>query len=126
MWLLTDYAALVTVLNRCSMYSNVLSASFAPCLQKKLTVMDVGANRITSIPEDIQELTDLEDLWLNDNKVENFSETNHLLPLQNLRTLYLERNPLAKDFEYRKRLEALLPELDQIDAMPTTKARRIR
>ncbi|KAF1321107.1 Protein phosphatase 1 regulatory subunit, partial [Globisporangium splendens] len=93
---------------------------------KNLTVMDVGANRITEIPEDIQSLTELEDLWLNDNQVERFSETNHLVPLKKLRTLYLERNPLAKDFEYRKRLEALLPDLDQIDATPTSKARRIR
>jgi protein phosphatase 1 regulatory subunit 7 len=95
-------------------------------VQKNLTVMDVGANRITAIPEDIQGLTELEDLWLNDNQVEAFSETNHLLPLKKLRTLYLERNPLAKDFEYRKRLEALLLDLDQIDATPTSKARRIR
>lgn len=96
-------------------------------LQTRLTTMDVGANRIAAIPEEIRVLSVLEDLWLNDNKIESFSEADRLVPLRaSLRTLYLERNPLAKDFEYRKKLEALLPELDQIDAVPTTNARRPR
>lgn len=89
--------------------------------------MDIGANRIGSIPAEIQELGEIEDLWLNDNKIENFSDVEKLLPLSGtLQTLYLERNPLAKDFEYRMKLEALLPGLDQIDAVPTTKTRRLR
>lgn len=89
--------------------------------------MDIGANRITTIPAEIQGLVEIEDLWLNDNKIENFGDAEKLLPLSGtLRTLYLERNPLAKDFEYRMKLEVLLPELDQIDAVPTTKARRVR
>lgn len=92
-----------------------------------MTTLDVGANRIASIPTELQALTALEDLWLNDNRIERFDDAERLLPLRaSLRTLYLERNPLAKDFEYRMKLEALLPELDQIDAVPTTRARRVR
>ncbi|TMW62690.1 hypothetical protein Poli38472_005308 [Pythium oligandrum] len=89
-----------------------------------LTVLDLGANRIASIPQELQALTQLEDFWLNDNKVEHFTDVERLVPLENLGTLYLERNPLASDFEYRKKLEAMLPNLEQIDAVPTTKARR--
>lgn len=89
--------------------------------------MDLGANRIASIPTKLLALTALEDLWLNDNQIAHLSDVERLVPLRaSLRTLYLERNPLAKDFEYRKKLEALLPELDQIDAVPTTNARRPR
>jgi protein phosphatase 1 regulatory subunit 7 len=76
------------------------------------------------LPTDLQQLTMLEDLWVNDNKLESFEDVDKLVPLANLRTLYLERNPLASDFEYRKKLEATLPALEQIDAVPTTKARR--
>lgn len=89
-------------------------------------MLDVGANRIAAIPTTLRTLAALEDLWLNDNQVERFDDAEHLVPLAGLRTLYLERNPLARDFEYRTRLEALLPELDQIDAVPTNKARRGR
>ncbi|RLN60537.1 hypothetical protein BBP00_00005928 [Phytophthora kernoviae] len=91
-----------------------------------LTTVDLGANRITTIPTGLAALTLLEDLWINDNQVSHYADVENLIPLAGLRTLYLERNPLAQDFEYRKKLEALLPELDQIDATPTTKARRGR
>jgi protein phosphatase 1 regulatory subunit 7 len=88
--------------------------------------MDLGANRISAIPSTLRSLTELEDLWLNDNGIASFEDVEKLVPLAAcaLRTLYLERNPLASDFEYRKKLETLLPQLDQIDAVPTTKARR--
>lgn len=94
--------------------------------QTRLTVMDLGANRISAIPSTLRSLTELEDLWLNDNGIASFEDVEKLVPLAAcaLRTLYLERNPLASDFEYRKKLETLLPQLDQIDAVPTTKARQ--
>lgn len=95
-----------------------------PLTQTQLTVIDLGANRIDAIPSSLQSLSRLEDLWLNDNKITTFQDAQQLIPLgASLRTLYLERNPLASDFEYRKKMEAMLPELDQIDAVPTTKGR---
>lgn len=88
--------------------------------------MDLAGNRISAIPTGLAPLTQLEDFWLNDNHVAHYADVEHLVPLAGLRTLYLERNPIAQDFEYRKKLEELLPELDQIDATPTTKARQGR
>lgn len=91
-----------------------------------MITMDLAGNRITSIPANLAPLLQLEDFWLNDNQVAHYADVEHLVPLAGLRTLYLERNPLAQDFEYRKKLEELLPGLDQIDATPTTKARQGR
>ncbi|TDH67378.1 hypothetical protein CCR75_001910 [Bremia lactucae] len=89
-----------------------------------LKTMDLGGNRIANIPIIMAPLTELEDLWLNNNQIAEFTDIEHLRPLKGLRTLYLEHNPVAQDFEYRKKIEELLPVLDQIDATQTTKARR--
>ena len=67
--------------------------------------MDLAGNRITSIPTNLAPLSQLEDLWLNDNQIAQYADVENLAPLAALRTLYLERNPLAQDFEYRKKLE---------------------
>lgn len=89
--------------------------------------MDLGANRIVEIPPPLHALTELEDLWLNDNRIASFADVENLVPMAAaaLRTLYLERNPIATDFEYRKKIEVLMPQLEQIDAVPTTRARRV-
>lgn len=61
--------------------------------QTKLEILDVGANEIIKIPSNIARLVNLEDLWLNDNKIERFDDVENLEPLK-LTTLYLERNPV--------------------------------
>lgn len=63
--------------------------------QTKLEILDVGANEIIKIPSNIARLVNLEDLWLNDNKIERFDDVENLEPLK-LTTLYLERNPVSK------------------------------
>ena len=35
-----------------------------------------------------------------------------------IKIVYLEHNPISKDFEYRMRTAAMLPSLKQIDATP--------
>lgn len=61
-------------------------------------------------------------LQLSNNAVASFEEVEMLTQLPNLTCLYLDQNPISKDFEYRKRLLALLPTLEQLDA---TIARRL-
>lgn len=63
--------------------------------QTKLEILDVGANEIIKIPSNIARLVNLEDLWLNDNKIERFDDVENWEPLK-LTTLYLERNPVSK------------------------------
>jgi hypothetical protein len=86
-----------------------------------LTVLDLSRNRLTTtIP--FGHLTAIEELWISGNMMEDFdavvplkdASAEGLIP--NLETLYLEYNPLASDFEYRKKLAQWIPSLKQIDA----------
>eukprot|EP01029_Cantina_marsupialis_P027890 TRINITY_DN774135_c0_g1_i1.p1 TRINITY_DN774135_c0_g1~~TRINITY_DN774135_c0_g1_i1.p1 ORF type:complete len:333 (+),score=108.43 TRINITY_DN774135_c0_g1_i1:823-1821(+) len=89
--------------------------NLSPCLTK-LNTIDVGANRIEHVSvEQVGHLASLEDLWMNDNCIPDFSVLDALKPLF-VKTLYLERNPVAADFEYRMKLKKELPSLVQIDA----------
>ena len=101
------------------------------CNFPKLTVLDLNRNRLTTTaPLVVDSQNDdvfgewpmLEELWLSGNDINDFdavcplkdaSGRNHLPVLE---TIYLEYNPVAKDFEYRKRLAEFLPILNQIDA----------
>ncbi|CAB1326047.1 unnamed protein product [Coregonus sp. 'balchen'] len=66
---------------------------------KKLTTLDIAANRVKKI-ENISHLTDLQEFW----------------NAKALETVYLERNPLQKDPQYRRKIMLALPTVRQIDA----------
>lgn len=83
----------------------------------ELTVLDLSRNRIISTAPFAQ-LKNLDELWLSGNKIASFDDVQPLSALgqHKLETLYLEYNPVADEFEYRKKLAALIPSLKQIDA----------
>eukprot|EP00879_Flechtneria_rotunda_P007063 GHRR01007413.1.p1 GENE.GHRR01007413.1~~GHRR01007413.1.p1 ORF type:complete len:170 (+),score=37.36 GHRR01007413.1:699-1208(+) len=83
---------------------------------KALRVLDVSNNRISKI-ENLQGLTQLEDLWLNDNRIPSLDGLEEALQDQreSLTTIYLENNPAAAAFDYKKQLLKLLPNLEQLD-----------
>jgi orotate phosphoribosyltransferase len=63
----------------------------------------------------------LEDLWLSGNKICSFGDVAPLSVLGTregacLEEIYLEYNPVADEFEYRKKLKELIPSLTKIDA----------
>ena len=59
----------------------------------------------------------LEDLWIPGNNITTFDQIQNLSLLgDHLETIYLEFNPIDKDFEYRKKLKEIIPSLVQIDA----------
>uniref|UniRef100_A0A8C5WB35 Protein phosphatase 1 regulatory subunit 7 n=1 Tax=Leptobrachium leishanense TaxID=445787 RepID=A0A8C5WB35_9ANUR len=66
----------------------------------KLTTLDVASNRIKRI-ENIGHLTKLQEFWMNDNLVENWADIEELSGARGLQTVYLERNPIQKDAQYR-------------------------
>lgn len=78
-------------------------------------MLDAGANKIEQL-DNVQALESIEDLWLNENLMENLEQLNNLTNLENLETLYLEHNPMAKEFEYRKIVANSIPQLVQLDA----------
>lgn len=55
-------------------------------------------------------------LQMNDNLVESWSDLDELKGANNLETVYLERNPLQKDPQYRRKIMLALPSVRQIDA----------
>ncbi|XP_068025555.1 protein phosphatase 1 regulatory subunit 7-like, partial [Melanerpes formicivorus] len=81
----------------------------------KLTMLDIASNRIKRI-ENISHLTELQEFWMNDNLVESWSDLDELKGAKNLETVYLERNPLQKDPQYRRKIMLALPTVRQIDA----------
>ncbi|KAM3567513.1 hypothetical protein VYU27_010344, partial [Nannochloropsis oceanica] len=50
--------------------------------------------------------------------VGSFDELGPLVSLPGLQCIYLEHNPIYKEFEYRMKIAALLPALKQLDATP--------
>jgi Leucine-rich repeat (LRR) protein len=80
-----------------------------------LNTLDLSSNQLTST-SGLESLKYLVDLWMNSNVVSSFEAVEPLKNLPALDCLYLEHNPIYKDFEYRKRLTQMLPTLTQIDA----------
>lgn len=53
---------------------------------------------------------------MNDNQIDNWSDLDELKNAKSLETVYLERNPLQKDPQYRRKIMLALPSIRQIDA----------
>eukprot|EP00451_Oxyrrhis_marina_P028261 CAMPEP_0204340122 /NCGR_PEP_ID=MMETSP0469-20131031/22332_1 /ASSEMBLY_ACC=CAM_ASM_000384 /TAXON_ID=2969 /ORGANISM="Oxyrrhis marina" /LENGTH=398 /DNA_ID=CAMNT_0051324585 /DNA_START=11 /DNA_END=1207 /DNA_ORIENTATION=+ len=87
---------------------------------EQLKELDLAGNPITELPE--LRLSQLEDLWANDCKVESLEQVEKLALLPVLDTVYLERNPLQADAEaYREAIIKHCPKLTQLDADPVVK-----
>ena len=82
-----------------------------------LHTLDLSSNKIIEL-KGMETLKKLEECWMNDNQIATFdSVAGQLVPLDaTLRTVYLERCPVSKEFLYRKTLGEMLPSLIQIDA----------
>lgn len=86
--------------------------------QLKLTTLDVGNNKIDSVPAaSLLPLTLLEEFWANDNLITalpSLPPTSH----PNLTTIYLEGNPVMKDMgtAYKRKVMLEMPQVKQIDA----------
>ncbi len=53
---------------------------------------------------------------MNDNQIDNWADLDELKNAKGLETVYLERNPLQKDPQYRRKIMLALPSVKQIDA----------
>lgn len=53
---------------------------------------------------------------MNDNLLDNWSDLDELKGARSLETVYLERNPLQRDPQYRRKVMLALPSVRQIDA----------
>eukprot|EP00931_Biecheleriopsis_adriatica_P104967 TRINITY_DN79572_c0_g1_i1.p1 TRINITY_DN79572_c0_g1~~TRINITY_DN79572_c0_g1_i1.p1 ORF type:complete len:377 (+),score=97.54 TRINITY_DN79572_c0_g1_i1:40-1170(+) len=90
-------------------------------LLKDLREVDLVKNAITKVTP-VPELTKLEELWLNDNQIEDLSEVANLAAFPALKCIYLERNPMQdlgnKEAEqrYKDAILKAVPDIKQIDA----------
>lgn len=101
----------------------------------KVETFDIAKNRIKTI-ENINHMSEMEEFWViyftlkkfyfanflffstqaNDNEVADWHCIDQLKSNKKIETVYLERNPLAKDVQYRKKLMLSIPWLKKIDA----------
>jgi len=87
----------------------------------KLTTLDIGTNFLTEL-ENISHLSVLEELWLNNNKIETLNELEpQLKHITTLETVYLEGNPceIKEGANYRRKVILALPQITQLDATYT-------
>jgi Leucine-rich repeat (LRR) protein len=86
-----------------------------------LHLLDIGNNQIQVI-EELDDMRELNEFWMNGNRVENWAEVEKLQSLPSLTCVYLEENPFiqSSNFDYRHRLKSIIPNLTQIDAEECT------
>eukprot|EP00004_Rigifila_ramosa_P010289 TRINITY_DN2211_c0_g1_i1.p1 TRINITY_DN2211_c0_g1~~TRINITY_DN2211_c0_g1_i1.p1 ORF type:complete len:317 (+),score=96.75 TRINITY_DN2211_c0_g1_i1:118-1068(+) len=80
-----------------------------------LRVLDVASNKISKI-EFVQRLTQLTEFWCNDNQIASLAEIEKLRIARGIECIYLERNPVAQQANFRFVVAQMLPSLKQIDA----------
>ena len=82
---------------------------------KQLTTLDMAGNSIEKL-DNLDQLEMIEEFWFNDNHISDWKEIKKIEHMKNLATVYLERNPIEKSPDYRRKLKLALPSLTQIDA----------
>ena len=80
-----------------------------------LNTLDLSRNRLSDTTP-FAHLVSLTELWISGNDIKSYQDIDSLSNLTNLEGIYLEYNPVASEFEYRKKLAELVPSLSQIDA----------
>lgn len=87
-----------------------------------LKIVDYSMNPITSISDEqvnVKNFPFLEEFWLTDGKVDNWSEVEKFQQFKDtLKVVYLERNPIEQDKRYRDKVFLSLPFITQIDSWP--------
>ena len=66
--------------------------------------------------EGLNELKKLEEIWINSNEIENFSDLDILSQNPELKVVYIWGNPVAQFPSINQKLISLLPKLEQIDS----------
>ena len=86
---------------------------------KSLKIISLSANKISSL-KPFQDLGDLKELYLRNNNISNIDEIDYLKKCNNLKSLWLEDNPIYINNidEYKKKIIEKLPNLENLDNIP--------
>ena len=71
-------------------------------------------NKVSKL-ENMDHLTELRDLWMNWNNLEDTTENKEYLKKIQLTTIYLADNPMSMHDDYEQMLVGAIPTLTQID-----------
>ncbi|XP_077292848.1 uncharacterized protein LOC143915901 [Arctopsyche grandis] len=80
-----------------------------------VTTLDLALNKIAKI-NNVSHMEILEEFWINDNLISDWSSIDYLKNNKKIATVYLNKNPIADDPAYRRKLKIMIPSLTQIDA----------
>jgi hypothetical protein len=83
----------------------------------QLEILDISYNAVEHL-EGMEQLSRLECLYLNANRISDYQELQVLRANSKLATISLFGNDVSKEPGYRMRLVELLPEIDDIDGTP--------
>jgi len=88
-----------------------------------LEVLSLSVNSIKTL-KDIGACHNLKELYIRRNCVDSLDEINHLVPLKNLKIIWLAENPIATISGYRKHVIKSLPQLEKLDNIEITHEER--
>ena len=84
-----------------------------------LEVLSLSVNSIYTL-KDISSCYNLKELYIRRNNVESLDEIEHLVPLKNLRIVWLAENPVAQIDGYREHVIRTLPQITKLDNIEIT------
>ena len=90
----------------------------------RLKVLSLSVNNIPSL-RDFAGLTELEELYLRDNKVTDINEVRYLTRLPKLRKLSLSANPCSESPDYRSIVSSSILTLEELDGIVVTDGERM-
>lgn len=88
-----------------------------------LEVVSLSINKIKTL-KDFANLRYLRELYIRKNMVSELDDVNYLKKCNNLRTLWLNENPLAESKNYRAFVIKTLPQIVKLDDIPITNEER--
>ena len=90
----------------------------------KLEIASFSLNKISTLKH-FKACKNLRCLFLRGNLISDFNEIKFLAELPNLRTLWLDNNPIASEPDYREKIMQMLPKLTKLDEVEITEFERI-
>ena len=84
-----------------------------------LEVLSLSVNSISTL-KDIGSCQNLKELYIRRNCVDDLDEIEHLVPLKNLKIMWLAENPVAAIAGYRMHVIRTLPQLEKLDNIEIT------
>ena len=116
----TNHLDRIRNLNLCA---NDLSDISIVSQMAALEVLSVSVNSIYTL-KDLSECANLKELYIRRNSIEAISEIDYLVPLQNLKIMWLAEKPVAQKPGYRQHVIKKLPQLEKLDNIEVTDQER--